>query len=123
MPYCHKPCYAALFGPQMMGYGSNVVSPANFKRENGNRTLHNGDYNIDPTMVFMSENSQSKPTNQIRHSANDEILKTRRNSSGVKTRETQRNSFDGKITEPQQKVVQNGNQSRSNGLNPNLSKQ
>ncbi|KAJ8311899.1 hypothetical protein KUTeg_010547 [Tegillarca granosa] len=54
MPYCHKPCYAARFGPKMMGYGSNVISHANFKREHGNRTLHNGDYDIDPTMVFMT---------------------------------------------------------------------
>lgn len=53
MPYCHKPCYARLFGPQMMGYGSNVVSPANFKR-NGDGTLYNGEYDFDLKQVFES---------------------------------------------------------------------
>lgn len=32
MPYCHKPCYGLLFGPQMLGFGSNVASPANFRK-------------------------------------------------------------------------------------------
>ena len=32
VPYCHKPCYSALFGPQILGYGSNVSSPANFRK-------------------------------------------------------------------------------------------
>ncbi|XP_062587602.1 ras association domain-containing protein 2-like [Saccostrea cucullata] len=53
LPYCHKPCYAKLFGPQMMGYGSNVVSPANFKR-NGDGTLYNGEYDFDLKEVFES---------------------------------------------------------------------
>lgn len=53
LPYCHKPCYARLFGPQMMGYGSNVVSPANFKR-NGDGTLYNGEYDFDLKQVFES---------------------------------------------------------------------
>ncbi|GFR71726.1 Ras association domain-containing protein 1 [Elysia marginata] len=30
MPYCHHPCYRALFGPAILGYGSNISSPANF---------------------------------------------------------------------------------------------
>ncbi|GFO18597.1 cysteine-rich protein 2 [Plakobranchus ocellatus] len=30
MPYCHHPCYRALFGPSLLGYGSNISSPANF---------------------------------------------------------------------------------------------
>lgn len=30
-PYCNK-CYQALFGPQMFGYGSNVFSQANYRR-------------------------------------------------------------------------------------------
>ncbi|KAL5019323.1 hypothetical protein ScPMuIL_005045 [Solemya velum] len=35
LPYCNNPCYKALFGPQMMGYGSNVVSPANYRKSTG----------------------------------------------------------------------------------------
>ena len=53
LPYCHRPCYARLFGPQMMGYGSNVVSPANFKR-NGDGTLYNGEFEYDLKQVFES---------------------------------------------------------------------
>lgn len=76
-PYCHKPCYAMLFGPQMMGYGSNVVSPANFKR-NSDSTLYNGEYDFDLKQVFESGemihsngNSQHNGVlNQKRHSHN-----------------------------------------------------
>ena len=32
IPYCHNPCYKALFGPQILGYGSNISSPANFRK-------------------------------------------------------------------------------------------
>ncbi|KAK0044240.1 ras association domain-containing protein 2-like isoform X2, partial [Biomphalaria pfeifferi] len=33
LPYCHNPCYKALFGPSILGYGSNISSPANFARK------------------------------------------------------------------------------------------
>ncbi|KAK3089834.1 hypothetical protein FSP39_006935, partial [Pinctada imbricata] len=59
MPYCHKPCYAAKFGPQMMGYGSNVASPANFRRgQHG--TLYNGDVDFDMKKVYESPSPSSK---------------------------------------------------------------
>lgn len=31
-PYCHTPCYQALFGPPLLGYGSNLASRANFAK-------------------------------------------------------------------------------------------
>ncbi|XP_025101938.1 ras association domain-containing protein 2-like isoform X2 [Pomacea canaliculata] len=34
-PYCHTPCYKALFGPPILGYGANLSSPANFARKDG----------------------------------------------------------------------------------------
>ncbi|KAK7501453.1 hypothetical protein BaRGS_00007257, partial [Batillaria attramentaria] len=34
-PYCHTPCYKALFGPALLGYGSNIASPANFAKKDG----------------------------------------------------------------------------------------
>ena len=59
LPYCHKPCYAANFGPKMMGYGSNVVSPANFRRgQHG--TLYNGDYDFDLKKVYESPSPKAK---------------------------------------------------------------
>ena len=34
-PYCHIPCYSALFGPKLFGHGSRVESHRNFgRREN-----------------------------------------------------------------------------------------
>ncbi|CAL1543399.1 unnamed protein product [Lymnaea stagnalis] len=33
IPFCHNPCYKALFGPSMLGYGSNISSPANFAKK------------------------------------------------------------------------------------------
>lgn len=30
MPYCHVPCYGALFGPQLFGHGSRVEAHKNF---------------------------------------------------------------------------------------------
>ena len=38
MPYCHHPCYRALFGPSILGYGSNISSPANFGPRKDNLT-------------------------------------------------------------------------------------
>lgn len=30
VPYCHVPCYGALFGPQLFGHGTRVESHKNF---------------------------------------------------------------------------------------------
>lgn len=58
----------------MMGYGSNVVSPANFKR-NSDSTLYNGEYDFDLKQVFESgemihsngNSQQNGVLNQKRH--------------------------------------------------------
>lgn len=43
VPYCHVPCYGALFGPQLFGHGSRVESHTSFgKKESpkiGNKCL------------------------------------------------------------------------------------
>lgn len=60
-PYCHKPCYAALFGPQMMGYG--YASPANFTKsaqlENITGSIYNGHDGGSPVMVYEFGNSKN----------------------------------------------------------------
>ncbi|OWF48488.1 ras association domain-containing protein 2-like [Mizuhopecten yessoensis] len=53
LPYCHRPCYAALFGPQMVGYGSNVHSPANYRKSGDHGTLYNEELpSLAPKMVY-----------------------------------------------------------------------
>ena len=37
MPYCHVPCYGALFGPQLFGHGTRVESHKSF----GNKATFN----------------------------------------------------------------------------------
>lgn len=60
-PYCHKPCYAALFGPRMMGYG--YASPANFKKsaglENITGNIYNGHNGGSPVMVYEFGNNNT----------------------------------------------------------------
>ena len=39
VPYCHVPCYGALFGPQLFGHGTRVESHTSFgKVENRSGT-------------------------------------------------------------------------------------
>lgn len=39
VPYCHVPCYGALFGPQLFGHGTRVESHKSFGNKNAfNRT-------------------------------------------------------------------------------------
>lgn len=33
MPYCHVPCYGALFGPQLFGHGTRVESHKSFGQQ------------------------------------------------------------------------------------------
>lgn len=39
MPYCHVPCYGALFGPQLFGHGTRVESHKSFGK--ANKTVSN----------------------------------------------------------------------------------
>lgn len=61
IPYCHKPCYAALFGPRMMGYG--YASPANFRKsaelENITGNIYNGHDGGSPVMVYEYGNNNT----------------------------------------------------------------
>ena len=34
-PYCHVPCYSALFGPKLFGHGSQVESHQSFGKRYG----------------------------------------------------------------------------------------
>lgn len=36
IPYCHVPCYAALFGPQLFGHGTRVESHKSYGNPNAN---------------------------------------------------------------------------------------
>lgn len=38
MPYCHVPCYGALFGPQLFGHGTKVESHKSFGKKEVNAT-------------------------------------------------------------------------------------
>lgn len=37
MPYCHIPCYGALFGPQLFGHGTRVESHKSFGQKGSPR--------------------------------------------------------------------------------------
>ena len=38
-PYCHIPCYSALFGPRLFGHGSTVESHQSFGKRAGEEIL------------------------------------------------------------------------------------
>lgn len=42
VPYCHIPCYAALFGPQLFGHGTRVESHKSFGQHNHTPKFNNG---------------------------------------------------------------------------------
>lgn len=65
-PYCHKPCYGALFGPQMSGYGSNVYSPANFRKSGDHMSPKNNNSSFDQSSegikcIFKTTNTSLGP--------------------------------------------------------------
>ena len=75
LPYCHNPCYKALFGPSILGYGSNISTPANFARKSlaiDGSDLNNGyivkteifsnQKNHRNTIEVMSSKHAKKPT-------------------------------------------------------------
>lgn len=91
MPYCHKPCYGALFGPQMFGYGSNVTSPANFRKSgelsNGSQDTSLNDETSDGLKcIFKTSNTSPGPMKLQRHSTGEtpspQRLFQKRNSAG-----------------------------------------
>lgn len=41
VPYCHVPCYGALFGPQLFGHGTRVESHKSFGQK-GSARLNSG---------------------------------------------------------------------------------
>ncbi|KAH9489199.1 Cysteine-rich protein 1, partial [Bulinus truncatus] len=74
LPFCHNPCYKALFGPSILGYGSNISSPANFARKdrpashghdygdsNGLNEIYSGHNN-----KHLAKGSHPQPTNSKR---------------------------------------------------------
>ncbi|XP_033740123.1 ras association domain-containing protein 2-like [Pecten maximus] len=72
LPYCHRPCYAALFGPQMVGYGSNVHSPANYRKSGDHGTLYNEELpSFAPKMVYEVRVNEKRT----------EVIRRRTNSS------------------------------------------
>ncbi|XP_045212556.2 ras association domain-containing protein 4-like [Mercenaria mercenaria] len=93
MPYCHKPCYGALFGPQMFGYGSNVTSPANF-RKSGELPNGSQDTSFDSETpdglkcIFKTSNTSPGPMKLQRNSIGDtpppppQKVYQKRNSAG-----------------------------------------
>lgn len=40
MPYCHVPCYGALFGPQLFGHGTRVESHKSFGKGAATRAVN-----------------------------------------------------------------------------------
>lgn len=66
MPYCHVPCYGALFGPQLFGHGSRVESHKNFgakgtspRPANNNQMPFSRDY-IDTKLKQYNEHFDNK---------------------------------------------------------------
>ncbi|XP_012939150.1 ras association domain-containing protein 2 [Aplysia californica] len=68
-PYCHNPCYRALFGPSILGYGSNISSPANFTCSDKPATHAYGAGNGNKTEIFSyRKNHVTKSANRDRRS-------------------------------------------------------
>ncbi|XP_041362605.1 ras association domain-containing protein 2-like isoform X2 [Gigantopelta aegis] len=67
LPYCHN-CYKTLFGPLILGYGSNLHSPANYKRSSQqvDRLSNSSDHDEDYTTEIFSFNSNREANSAIR---------------------------------------------------------
>ncbi|XP_013106629.2 dentin sialophosphoprotein [Stomoxys calcitrans] len=61
VPYCHVPCYGALFGPQLFGHGTRVESHKSF----GNKSLQRPGQQNGPTLPRDHLESKVKVYNQF----------------------------------------------------------
>lgn len=79
IPYCHNPCYKALFGPQILGYGSNISSPANFRKSteyvSGSRDISIEDVQDGMRCIFRTSDTSSGPIKFLHKPPNENSQK------------------------------------------------
>lgn len=68
VPYCHVPCYGALFGPQLFGHGTRVESHKSFGQQKESPKMGNG-----PTIPRNHVESKLKAYNQYFDGKSGEI--------------------------------------------------
>ncbi|XP_072397891.1 uncharacterized protein Rassf [Diabrotica undecimpunctata] len=68
VPYCHVPCYGALFGPQLFGHGTRVESHKSFGAQNNSPKFNNG-----PVLPRSHLESKIKVYNQFFEGKSGEI--------------------------------------------------
>lgn len=74
-PYCHTPCYKALFGPSLLGYGSNLASPANFaKKDNAAEFGYDYDDDVNKREIYSNSRTSALRRQRQRRSAPPSIL-------------------------------------------------
>ncbi|KAK7113266.1 ras association domain-containing protein 4-like isoform X2 [Littorina saxatilis] len=73
-PYC-APCYKANFGPALLGYGSNLASPANFaKKDNAAEYGHDYDDDVYKREIYSNSRTAAQRRQKQRRSAPPSIL-------------------------------------------------
>lgn len=74
-PYCQTPCYKALFGPSLLGYGSNVASPANFARKDAAAEFgHDYDDDVQKREIYSHSRASAARKQNQRRSAPASII-------------------------------------------------
>jgi len=84
MPYCHKPCYSLLFGPELFGYGHHITSPSRKPGEVASDN-NNGDFDGPDSnglkCVFKTTNTSPAPI-KLHHNLSADNAQQKRHSSG-----------------------------------------
>ncbi|KAL9692719.1 hypothetical protein quinque_015948 [Culex quinquefasciatus] len=78
VPYCHVPCYGALFGPQLFGHGTRVESHKSFgapelKKQTPHRSPSGGAGTVGPQIPRAHLESKLRAYNQFHDSKSAEV--------------------------------------------------
>ncbi|WAQ95599.1 hypothetical protein MAR_028289 [Mya arenaria] len=101
-PFCHKPCYSALFGPELFGYGSNVTSPSRKSNEttsdtNNSYLYDDGAESNGKTCVYKTTNTSPGPIKFQRNyseiNASPNVFPKRHSSGNISGKPSDSNGY------------------------------
>lgn len=90
-PYCHNPCYGALYGPKILGFG--VTSAANFRKSGDSSDSPDASFENDSTdglkCIFKTTNTSPGPIKFLRNNSDDNtpprVIQKRHSSGAIET--------------------------------------
>ncbi|XP_046376839.2 ras association domain-containing protein 2-like isoform X1 [Haliotis rufescens] len=88
LPFCHNPCYKALFGPSILGYGSNVHSAANYRNSKPFDGITNSS-NMDGISTKIFSFAKSVLPNNVRSAISQDNTKVKPRAQTIYTQEEQ----------------------------------